>query len=71
MEMAQKVIAIGMRALSARMLTTITLIADLLLFAWAVASASWISLAGAVLFAVATYCVLYVRLPTERKDDGD
>jgi protein-S-isoprenylcysteine O-methyltransferase Ste14 len=72
MELAEKVIGIGLRALSARMLATITLIADLFLFAWAVYNGSWISLAAAVLFAVATYCVLYVRFPhEERKDDDD
>jgi ABC-type siderophore export system fused ATPase/permease subunit len=71
MELTQKVIGIGIRALSARMLTTITLVADLGLFAWAIASGSWLSLAAAVLFAISTYCVLYVRPPNERKDDGD
>lgn len=70
LQMTQKIIAIGLRALSERMLATITLAADLVLFAWAVSTGVWLSLAAAVLFAVATYCVLYVRLPTERDNDG-
>jgi hypothetical protein len=68
LEMSKKLIAIGIEALSLRMLTTLVLVADSALFAWALFNGGWQALATAVLFAIATWCVLHLR-PPERKEE--
>ena len=67
LQMVQEFVAVGLRALSLRMLTTFALLADFVLFAWCVASPSWVSLAAAVLFAIASWAVLHLK--PERKDE--
>lgn len=66
-ELAQRIIRVGLEALALRMLTTFVLVSDCVVFAWAMASGGWLSLATASIYAIATWCVLYLR-PPERKE---
>lgn len=66
LEMVQRIIDVGLRALSLRMLTTFVLVADCILFAAALYISTWQALVAAVLFAVAGWCVLFAK-PAERK----
>lgn len=70
-EMAQQLVALALRALSDRMLTTLVLIADCVMFSWALYNGAWQSVLTAVLFAVASWGVLYLRPPNvKEKADG-
>lgn len=64
-QLMQAMISVGLRALSVRILTTVALLGDCVLFGWAMASGGWDRLAAAVLFAVATWCLVNVKY--ERK----
>ena len=66
-EMAQQLSALALRALSVRMLTTLVLLADVVVFAWALYLGTWQSVLTAVLFAVATWAVLYLRPPNVKE----
>jgi hypothetical protein len=61
-ELAQAMIRIGLNALSMRMLTTISLLGDCVLFGWAMAYPDVVRLTAAVLFAIATWCLVNVKL---------
>lgn len=69
-EMVQQVIRVGLKALSLRMLTTLVLVADCVLFAWAISIGTWQALVTAVFFAVVTWCVLHLR-PSNVKEKGN
>ena len=68
LELVQRIVEVGIRALSLRMLTTFVLIADTLLFAFAVYVGTWQAILAAVLFAVAAWSVLFLK-PSERKEE--
>lgn len=56
-----RLIDLALKALSTRLLTTIALIGDCLLFAWSAVTGSWVALSAAVLFAMATWCLVNVH----------
>lgn len=60
-QMTAALIDIGLRALSQRVVTILTLLLDTGIFAWAISTESWIRLAGAVAFSIATWCVVHFR----------
>ena len=57
----QQIIALGLRALSMQALTVFALVLDAAIFAWAIGTESYVRLAGAVLFALAAWSLLYLR----------
>lgn len=67
LQLTQRLITLGLEALSLRLLTTFVLVTDCLVFAWAIYASGWLSLITAGLYAIATWCVLYLR-PPERKE---
>lgn len=69
LEQTMRIIRVGLDALGARMLTTLALVGDFVLFAWFFFAGGWERLAAAVLFAIATWCLLNLKLPKERKPD--
>jgi hypothetical protein len=52
---------LGIRVLSSQALTILALLLDAGLFGWALETESWIRVAGATLFAVAAWCLIYLR----------
>lgn len=69
-ELVQRIIEVGLRALALRLLTTLVLVADCVLFAWAMAAGSWQSVGVAVLFAIAAWSVLYLRPPDRKESES-
>lgn len=69
-EMVQRIIDVGIKALSLRMLTTLVLLADCVLFSWAVGVGTWQALIAAVLFAIATWCVLFLKPPDRKVEEA-
>jgi hypothetical protein len=67
--MAQQIISVAYKALSGRMLTAFALVADCVLFGWALAVSGWQALAAAVLFAIASWCVLHLRFSEKREEE--
>lgn len=70
-EMAQQLAALALRALSVRMLTTLVLVADVVLFAGALYLGTWQSILTAVLFAAATWAVLHLRPPNVKEKGNE
>lgn len=62
LEQSERIIRIGIEALSVRMLTAFALFADCVLFVWAIANGGWQALAAAVLFSIASWCVLHLKI---------
>lgn len=71
LDMAQQIVAVGIKALSGRMLTAFALVADCVLFGWALANGGWQALSAAVLFAIASWCVLHLKLPTGKEEANE
>lgn len=69
LDMAQQIVAVGLKALSVRMLTAFALVADCVLFGWALANGGWQALAVAVLFAISSWCVLHLKLSQKREEE--
>lgn len=67
--LVQQIISVGLKALSGRILTTIALMGDVVFFVWVMAVPTWERLLGAVLFAIASYCVVNVK-PIEKQEDS-
>jgi hypothetical protein len=55
--MAQ-ILRVGLEALGTRLLVLLSLLLDAGMFGWAMAAGTWPSIAAAVLFAVATWCLV-------------
>lgn len=55
------ILSIAMRALSTRVMTLIALFLDAGIFSWAMLNDSWPRLAGAGLFAIATWCLVHLH----------
>lgn len=70
-EMVQRIIRVGLEALSLRMLTTLVLLADCVLFAWALSIGTWQSLVTAIFFAVSTWCVLNLKMEKKHEPADD
>jgi FtsH-binding integral membrane protein len=63
-------LALGLRMLSMRLLTVIALVLDAGIFAWAMASDTWPRAVCAVAFAVASWCVVHLRLEKESRNEA-
>ena len=58
LDYSAQIVMIGIRVLSVRALVLISLLLDTGIFAWAINEGSWIRLAGATIFAVASWCTV-------------
>lgn len=67
-QLMQQIINVGIRLLSARFLTAVALLGDCILFGWAMASGGWDRIAAAVLFAIATWCLVNVKYERKAHD---
>lgn len=55
------VINIAMRILSSRVITVISLLLNAAVVSWAMYSESWVRLAGAAIFCVASWCTVNLK----------
>lgn len=60
---------IGLRALGTQALTFFALILDAVMFGWAMIDGTWQRIAAAVLFAIATWCLVKLS-PLAKRGDG-
>jgi len=61
LRMTATVVATGLQLLSQRALTVLALLLDAGIFGWAMQTESWVRLAGAAAFGVASWCVIHLR----------
>lgn len=65
LQLMAQIVNIGLRALSVQALTFMALILDATMFGWAMVDGSWQRIAAAVLFSIATWCLVKLG-PTNR-----
>lgn len=62
-ELLAVVVDLGMKLITARLMAILALFLDAGMFAWALSSESWLRLAGASIFAIASWCIINLQKP--------
>jgi hypothetical protein len=68
-EQTMLILSVALNILSLRFLTVLSLLLNTAVFSWALYSDSWVRLAGAALFAVATWCIVNLKPPKEHQNE--
>ena len=65
-ELIATLIDLGLKVISSRLIMIFTLLLDTGIFAWAMFADSWMRLASATIFAIASWCIVYLRPKGEK-----